>query len=651
MRWSRQAYNKYNVFGSYRVLFEIETWKAGAGKYRVKSSSAKNTLDAIFKAEEGGNSWRSVRLLKSYVRRHWAKLAVGFSALMLVDLIQLFIPRIIKDAVDSLQRGSASARGLLMCGVYITAIALLIAVLRYVWRQLIFGFSRTVEIDLRNRMFSHLLSLDKSFFQRTTTGEVMALATNDLNSVQLATGMGGVAFIDAVFMGFAAFGFMLYISPILTFIALAPMPLLTFLTRVLASRLHGRFKKVQEQFSLLTEFVRSSLSSIRLVKAYNQEELQTRRFDEMGEVYVRDNLSMATVNGTLFPIAGFIANTSMLLVLIFGGRLTISGAITAGDFVAFISYLFIMTWPMMALGWVTDLFQRGITSLSRIEALLDEKPSLADRDETFTADERRDVREPLRASRGKIEVKNLSFTYRGQVAPSLQEVDLHIKPGMFLGIVGRTGAGKTTLCNLLARLFPVEDGSLFFDGRDVNSMPIASIRSAIAYVPQDILLFSETIAFNIALGWPEASPEEIERVAKAAAIHDDIALMPNGYETRIGERGVKLSGGQRQRIAIARALLLDRPIIMIDDGLSAVDMETEHAIIRSIASYLEGRTCVIVSHRIAPLIDADEIVVMERGRVVDRGSHVELIERSAFYSNIFRHQTNHGGNGSIGGQR
>ena len=291
-------------------------------------------------------------------------------ALVLVDLLQLFIPRIVKYAVDSLQKGVATPRGLSEYGLYIVLIAIAIAGFRFIWRQLILGFSRIVEIDLRNRMFSHLLTLDKAFFQKTTTGEVMALATNDLSSVQLATGMGVVAFVDAVFMGLAAFGFMLYIHPLLTVIALAPMPILAFLTRTLSSRLHGRFKKVQEQFSVLTEFVRSTLSSIRLVKAYNQEEHQTLRFAQMGETYVRNNLKLAFVYGILFPISGFIGNSSMLLVLVFGGRLTISGTITAGDLVAFISYLFIMTWPMMAMGWVADLFQRGVTSLSRIEAVM-----------------------------------------------------------------------------------------------------------------------------------------------------------------------------------------------------------------------------------------------------------------------------------------
>lgn len=596
----------------------------------MKGTFAKIGMGSGSKSPRVESSWSAVRLITPIFRRNWVRLLCGFLALILVDLLQLFIPRIVKWSVDGLQDGSATSSKLLEYGGYILLMAIAIAVFRFIWRQLILGFSRILETELRNRMFSHLLGLDKAFFQKTTTGEVMALATNDLSSVQLATGMGVVACVDAIFMGLAAVAFMLYIHPLLTVIAIAPMPILVVLTRILSSRLHSRFRKVQEQFSTLTEFVRSTISSIRLVKAYNQEQQQAERFSEMGEIYVKNNLRLAFIYGALFPISGFIGNASMLLVLIFGGRLTISGAITAGDFVAFISYLFIMTWPMMAMGWVADLFQRGVTSLSRINSLLNANPDLVDSPSAVD----------VALGRGEIRLRDLTFSYPGQDEMSLRGIDLQIRPGALLGVVGRTGAGKTTLCKLLARLYRVEDGTLFYDGHDANRITVDSVRSAIAYVPQEVVLFSETISFNISLGNPGASAAEIETVAKAAAIHDEILTMPQGYETQIGERGVKLSGGQRQRIAIARALLLDRPIIIIDDALSAVDMETEHSIIRSIASYLEGRTCIIVSHRIAPLADAAEILVMENGRILDRGHHKELIQRSDFYANIYERQTN-----------
>lgn len=550
----------------------------------------------------------------------------------MVDLLQLLIPRVIKEVVDDLQQGRATESGLLHYVAIIVLLALIIGVLRYVWRVLLLGFSRILERDLRNRFFTHILQLDRAFFQRKTTGEIMALATNDLSSVQLATGMGVVAAADAVFMGIAAIAFMAWIDPMLTVVAISPMPILALLTRVLSSRLHQRFSKVQEQFSHITEFVRSTFSTIRIVQAYNQEKPQADRFDAMGRVYVRDNLRVAAIYGTLFPISGFIGNVGLLFILALGGRMTIQGAITTGDLVAFINYLYLMTWPMMALGWVADLFQRGITSLNRINNLFEEKPMLADNAGGAAS--------PILA--GNIQVRDLTFTFSRQDRPTLEHIDLEIPAGTFLGIVGRTGAGKTTLCHLLARLYPVEEGTILMDGMDVNDLSLADVRGALAYVPQDVILFSETIAFNIAMGKADASMEEIERVARAAAIHEEIVQMKDGYQTRIGEKGVKLSGGQRQRLAIARALLLDRPIIIIDDGLSAVDMETEQAILRSIAGYLRGRTAIVVSHRVAPLADAHTLVVMDRGRIVARGTHAELLRSSSYYRTIYEQQTRNG---------
>ena len=581
--------------------------------------------------------WSAVSVILPYLKRYATRIIVGFLALISVDFLQLWIPRIIKNAVDDLQMGVATSNRLLVYGGYIIAIALAIAALRFIWRKLLLGFSRLLEMHLRNRMISHILTLDKTFFQRMTTGEIMALATNDLSSVQLATGMGMVAAVDALFMGMAAIGFMAFIDLRLTLIAVAPMPFLAILTRFLSSRLHRRFKRVQEQFSTLTEYVRSTFSSIRLIKAYNQEKAQAERFNNLGETYVRNNLRLAAIYGTLFPLSGLIGNLSLFLVLFFGGRMAINGTITAGDFVAFITYLFIMTWPMMALGWVSDLFQRGVTSLDRINDLLEEQP-------TLKAPEHVKYSSPLR---GTITIKNLSFNYPNQQRPVLRNISLNIRQGLFLGIVGRTGAGKSTLCSLLARLYPVPAGRILFDDMDVNRLSLEAIRGAIAYVPQEVVLFSESVAFNISMGRKDATQEEIEEVARAAAIHEEILAMNNGYQTRIGERGVKLSGGQRQRLAIARALLLDRPIIIIDDGLSAVDMETEHAIIESIASYLKGHTCIIVSHRLAPLADADEIVVMEEGRIAERGTHSQLLEKSGFYATIYRQQTSTSGSFKI----
>jgi ATP-binding cassette subfamily B multidrug efflux pump len=567
-------------------------------------------------------------LLAPIVRLYRVRLLLGFVALLGVDLFQLLIPRLIKNAVDELDSAMAIESDLLKVAGLILLLALAIAICRFFWRYLVIGFSRLLERDLRNLLFKHILKLDRFFFQRHTTGEMMALSSNDLSAVQLACGMGMIAFADAVVMTCAVLGFMIYISPLLTFIAVSPMPFLAVLTRVLSARLHKRFRKVQEQFEKLTEFARSTIANIRLIKAYTQEIAQTEHFDRLGRVYIRDNLKVATVQGILYPVSGLVANSGLLLVLFFGGRLTIHDTITIGDFVAFVSYLFMLTWPMMALGWVTNLFQRGATSLSRIHSILLEKPALKDKG-------RKILPKPVR---GYIRINHLSFQYRGRSGFSLEDVSLNIKPGI-TGIIGKTGSGKTTLCNILTRLYPIPDSTVFMDEIDVNTLSMSSVRGLMAYVPQEGILFSDTIRANIALGYPEATMSRIEEVAKAAAVHDEIIAMTRGYDTRIGERGVKLSGGQRQRIALARALLLDRPFMIIDDGLSAVDMETEHTIINALASYLQNKTCIIVSHRIAPLINAAEIVVMDRGRIASQGNHQLLLDTNEYYAIIYRQQT------------
>jgi ATP-binding cassette subfamily B protein len=516
----------------------------------------------------------------------------------------------------------------------IVGIAVCIAIFRFGWRYLILGFSRHLEKDLRNWLFSHLLTLDRFFFQRSTTGAIMALATNDLAAVQLAGGMGLVAFADALILSLAALSFMAYIHPGLTLIAIVPMPILAMLARFLSGRLHRYFKKVQEQFSKLTEFGRTSISSIRMIKVHTLEKNQAEIFDVMGREYVQDNLRLAKVQGTLFPVSGLIANTSMLLVLLFGGRLTIQGSITIGDFVAFTAYLFMLTWPMMALGWVTNLFQRGVTSLQRIKTVLDERPVIV---EAY-----RPISVPDKVN--SITIRNLNFVYPNQNNPILQNVSFEIQQGI-LGIVGKTGSGKTTLSHLLARLYPVEKKTLFWNGVDVNELNLAEVRRSIALVPQDITVFSDTVRANITMGKPGAPQEEIENVAKAAAIHAEIIGMPNGYDTRIGEKGIKLSGGQRQRIALARALLSDRPVLIIDDGLSAVDIQTEHEIIGLMRSFIRGRICIVISHRLAPLAQADQLIVMERGKVIAQGDHKHLLRTNSFYATIYDYQTSLMGRG------
>ncbi len=568
------------------------------------------------------------QLLLPTFRSNRLRLAAGFSALILVDLFQLTIPRIIKHAVDGLETMTIDTNGLLQLGGLILVIASLVVVLRFAWRYLIIGFSRFLERAIRNRIFSHILKMDMPFFEKHSTGDLMAHSSNDLSAVQMACGMGMVAAIDALVMSLAAIGFMVAIHPGLTLLALLPMPLLAVSTRILSGKLHKRFATVQAQFSALTEFSRSTLISVGLIKAYTMENFQTERFDALGKEYVRSNLRVASIQGLISPLATLIGSIGMLMVLLFGGRLVITNIITLGDFVAFITYLYMLIWPMMAIGWVANLMQRGLTSLGRIYDLVNSRTVLPDPVLTEA---------PEMFSKPGFELKNLTFRYSSQSSPVLDNLTLSLGPGIH-GITGRTGSGKSTLCKLLARLYPLRDGTLFFGGTDVNQLPLQFIRSHIGYVGQEPVLFSDTIAANIALGRADASREEIIQAAVNAAIHEDILELKDGYDTLTGERGVKLSGGQRQRLALARALLCDRPVLIIDDGLSAVDVATEHEVFSGLRRHFAGKTVLIVSNRIKLLSMTDRITILADGSIENEGSHEELLEENLLYQSMFLKQ-------------
>lgn len=570
-----------------------------------------------------------LRLLRPVFRSHWLRLACGFLALIAVDLLQLIIPRFVKSAVDGLSSGTATSSMLLTLSLYVMAVAMLVAALRFVWRYLIIGFSRILEKKLRDRLFDHILRMDQPFFERWTIGDLMAHASNDLATVQMACGMGLVAAVDALVMSSAALGFMLAINVKLTLIALLPMPILIVCTRILSGRLHYRFNLVQEQFSSLTEFARANLVSIRLIKAYTLERFQEGRFQALGEAYVQSNLKVAAIQGLLFPLATLVGNVGMLLLLYYGGALVIDGQITIGSFVAFVSYLYMLIWPMMAVGWVANLAQRGITSLRRVHLLLEQQPVVSTGP----------TQEVPRAATTTYACRQLSFTYPAAVRPALTRLNLEIGPGL-VGMAGRTGSGKSTLCKLLLRMYPVADGMLYFRGMDVNRLSQTGIRQCIAYVGQEPVVFADTIAANIALGRPEATLAEIETAARAAAIDADILGFADGYQSIIGERGVKLSGGQRQRLALARALLCDRPLLIIDDALSAIDVETEQQVLQGILATLQGKSVLLISHRVNILRHADRIVLLDEGRIVDEGRHEDLLG-NPFYRVMAEKQQNH----------
>ncbi|PHR27420.1 MAG: multidrug ABC transporter ATP-binding protein [Desulfotalea sp.] len=559
---------------------------------------------------------------------HRYRLLVGFCALLVVDLLQLTIPRLIKRGIDGISDLTISQGDLLRLGLSILCIAFFVVILRFCWRYLIIGFSRILERAVRNRLFTHILKMDAQFFEKHTTGNLMAHLGNDLSSVQMACGMGLVAAVDALVMSVAAIGFMIVIDPALTLLALLPMPFLAISTRILSGKLHKRFATVQEQFSDMTEFSRSTLLSIGLIKAYTMENFQSARFNVLGKQYAAANISVARIQGLINPLASLVGSCGMLMILYFGGRLVIASTISLGDFVAFITYLYMLIWPMMAIGWVANLVQRGLTSLGRIQHILNANPDLVAYTGPYTAPNSKHLGFTL---------KDLTFAYASSTHPALSRVTLHFPPGVY-GITGRTGSGKSTLCKLLTRIYPVQDNMLFLAGTDVNTLPVALIRSHIGYVSQEPTLFSDSIAANIRLGRPESTKEEVIQAAKDGAIHNDIIAFKDGYDTLIGERGVKLSGGQRQRLALARALICDRPILIIDDGLSAVDVATEHDVFSGIRKHSANKTVIIVSNRIKLLSMTDQITILQEGIVEQQGSHEELLISSRLYQAMYDKQ-------------
>jgi ATP-binding cassette subfamily B protein len=567
-------------------------------------------------------------IIKPYFAENRFKIFIGLLSLIVVDGLQLLVPRVIKWVVDDLTALHVPAGRLVLYAGAVAGIALLMGVFRYVWRRCLLGTSRRVEEGLRNRLFSHLQTLSAAYFDRARTGDLMAHATNDIQQVRMAAGMGLVALNDAVVMGAAAIGFMAYINPALTGLVLIPMPLIAVSARFFSRKMHRRYQAVQASFSDLTEVIRERVAGIRLVKAHNRQAAETARVQAASTAYLGENLRLVRITGAFFPLMLLLTNLSMALVLFFGGRQVIRFVITPGDLVAFISYLALLTWPMMALGWVTNLIQRGRASLDRVNAILETRPAIED-----AADAR-----SLAMPRGDIIFKAVGFTYPHTDAPALAGVDLPIEAGSVLGIVGPPGSGKTTLLSLIPRLYDPTAGCIRVDGCDVRRLRIETLRAAVACIPQEPFLFAGTIRENITFGDPNVSEPRLIEAARGAALLDTVQGFAQGFDTVVGEKGVMLSGGQKQRVALARCLLAEAPILLLDDPISQVDFETGEAITRTLRSLAGRRTILIVSHRLSALAFADRIVVLERGRLSAAGRHAQLMDASDYYARTYRLQ-------------
>jgi ATP-binding cassette subfamily B protein len=573
---------------------------------------------------------KEFRTLLPYLRKFWPRYAGGLAFLVLTDAGQLYLPQLVRRAIDLIASGSFSLQRILYLVLLMVGTAVLIALGRFFWRYFINGSSRRIEYELRERLFVHLQTLSSTFYGQHKTGDLMAHMTNDMQAIRMATGMALVTFVDGFFMTLAILVILLAQNARLTLLAISPLPVVTIGVIFFGKIVGEQFRRVQEGFAALSDMAQESISGIRVLKSFVQEKPFGRRFMERNQEYSNRNMALIKTYGLFFPVVSFLAGLTILIFLLLGGRAVMEGSLSPGMFTAFLAYLQMLIWPALGAGFTINLLQRAGASLGRINKLLGEQPDIHSPPTPAAP--------PSSSSRGRIVFRDLTYRYPGTDKPVLSGLNLTVEPGMIVGILGRTGSGKSTLVQLLPRVLDPPPGTLFLDGIDVRQYRLEDLRTAVRMVPQETFLFSTSISENIAFGSRDGGAGALDEVAAISTIERDARVFPQGLNTVVGERGITLSGGQKQRVALSRALVEQAAVYVLDDAMSSVDTETEELILNRFLPRVRGRTVLLVSHRVSTLKNADLIVVLEGGRISQQGSHEQLLAVKGFYADIYRLQ-------------